>query len=62
MSVSWRTDATFPFLLGLQVVFIILFGGFVEYDPMAHSARAFDANATTIEGNNLGHYYPSKNY
>ncbi|XP_046657634.1 ammonium transporter Rh type A-like [Daphnia pulicaria] len=47
-----------PFLLGLQVVFIILFGVFVEYDPMAHSARAFDANATTNEGNNLGHYYP----
>ncbi|KAI9559795.1 hypothetical protein GHT06_013802 [Daphnia sinensis] len=49
-----------PFLLGIQVAFIILFGVFVEYDKEAHSARAFDkdANATTNEGNSLGHYYP----
>lgn len=51
-----------PFLLAIQVAFIILFGVFVEYDKEAHSARAFDkdANATTNEGNSLGHYYPSK--
>lgn len=52
-----------PFLLGIQVAFIVLFGVFVEYDKEAHSARAFDkdANATKNEGNSLQHYYPSTN-
>lgn len=51
-----------PFLFGIQVAFIIIFGIFVDYDKAAHSARAFDtdANATKNEGNNLQHYYPSK--
>jgi hypothetical protein len=52
-----------PFLLGIQVAFIVLFGVFVEYDKEAHSGRAFDkdANATKNEGNSLQHYYPSTN-
>ena len=50
-----------PFLLLIQVIFIVLFGCFVDYGKQADSARAFDidVNATTNEGNTLANYYPS---
>ena len=53
-----------PFLLVIQVAFIVIFAFFVDYDKEAHSARAADkdANATTNEGNSVGHYYPSKSF
>jgi hypothetical protein len=49
-----------PVLIVLQIAFIILFGFFVEYADELDSAKAAKANATSNEGNSLGHYYPSK--
>lgn len=49
-----------PYLIALQVAFIIIFGIFVDYDLEVHSAKAPSVNATKNEGNTLGHFYPSK--
>ena len=47
-------------MIVLQIAFIILFGFFVEYADEVDSGKAPKANATSNEGNSIGHYYPSK--
>ena len=49
-----------PYLIALQIAFIILFGCLVEYDEYAHGADAFEMNHHKDRTNRLQHYYPSK--
>ena len=63
-----------PFLFFLQLVLVVLFGFFVEYDspsasPVVHHAPDQGVGNSTEAGNDhhgagdvntLGHYYPSK--
>ena len=48
-----------PYLLVIQLAFIIIFGCVVEYDSVADSKAAFNVSDKN-EGNNIQHYYPSK--
>lgn len=47
-----------PYLIALQIAFIILFGCLVEYDEYAHGADAFEMNHHKDRTNRLQHYYP----
>lgn len=47
-----------PFLLALQVAFIIIFGIFVDYDDDVHSGKAAGGKASKNEGNNIFDFYP----
>ena len=51
---QWRRAFHVPFLIGLQITFIVLFGVFVVYDPYsAESPNQTEDDAIAV--------YPSKN-
>jgi len=46
-----------PYLLAIQVAFILIFAFCTEYDDAADSKKAYDVSMTDAT-NRVGHYYP----